>query len=194
MRVETPFKVTFMAENFFPSLQPDCHLCVFIAVVRCPVSVFCQIDVEALRILSIVVISCPEQFDRVNVVSKGVELREVEIISDSERDKDVLVLVELFEGFVQELEGFGCVQGILGEVEEIQEGADGTDEGDWGGAVWEFQVDDKSEENATHISMLLSSDPRKGGDPFGEKTDVVIGREASATGVEVFLTKGCCDP
>ena len=45
-----------------------------------------------------------------------------------------------------------------------------------------------------HISMLLSGDPRKGGDPFGEKMDVVIGREVLAMGVEVFLTKGCCDP
>lgn len=119
-----------MAENFFPSLQPDCHLCVFIVVVHCPVSVFCQINVEAFHILSIVVITCPEQFDRVNIVSKGVELQEVKIISDSERDKDVLVLVELLEGFVQELKGFRCVQGILGKVEEIQEGVDGMNEGD----------------------------------------------------------------
>ena len=183
-----------MTENFFPSLQPDRHLCIFIAVICCPVSVFCQVDVEAFRVFSIIVISCPEQFDRINVVSEGVKLWEVEIVSDTELDKDMLVFVELFEGFVQELEGFRCVQGILGEVEEIQEGAEGTDEGDWGGAVWEFQVDDESKENTTHISMLLSGDPRKGGDPFGEKTDVVIGREASATGVEVFLTKGCCDP
>ena len=96
-----PIEVTFMMENFFPLLQLDCHLCVFVAVICCPVSVFCQVNVEVFRVFSIIVINCPEQFDRINVVSKGVKLWEVEIISDTELDKDMLVFVELFEGFVR---------------------------------------------------------------------------------------------
>ena len=183
-----------MSMNFFPSFQPDCHLCILVSVICCPVSILRQVDVKSFCILSVVVIGCPEHFDGVDVVSEGVEFWEVEIVSDTEVNKDVLVLVKPLEGLVQKLKGFRGVDGILGEVEEVEKRADRSNQGNRGSAIQELEVNNKSEKDATHVSMLFSSDPRKGGDPFRESTDAVIGREALTAGVKVFLAEGCCNP
>ena len=183
-----------MSVDFFPSFQPNCHLRILVSVICRPVRILCQVDVESFCILGVVVISCPKHFDGVDIVSEGVEFGEVKIVSDTKVNKDVLVLVKPLERLIQKLKGFGGVDGILGKVEEVEKRADRSNQGNWGGAIRELEVNNKSEKDATHVSVLLSSDPRKGGDPFRESADAVIGREALATGVDVFLTEGCCNP
>jgi hypothetical protein len=66
-------------------------------VICCSVSVLCQVDVESFHVLRVVIISRPEQFDRVDIMSEGVQFPKVEIVSDTEVNKDMFVLVELFE-------------------------------------------------------------------------------------------------
>ena len=100
MGVHAPSEVLLMTENLLPSLQPDGHLGIFIPVIRGPVSVLRQVYVKTFRVLCIVVISCPEKFDGVNIMNEGVQLREVEIFADTKVDEDGFTPVESFEGLM----------------------------------------------------------------------------------------------
>ena len=55
---------------------------------------------ETFCVLCIVVIGCPKCFDGVDVVKEGVQLWEVEIVPNPKLDKNVFVLVKLFERLV----------------------------------------------------------------------------------------------
>lgn len=69
-------------------LEPMSHLREFVLVVRSGVCIFCQINVEALRVLGIIVVGCPKEFDGRGVMKEGMELWEVEVRPDLEVDKD----------------------------------------------------------------------------------------------------------
>ena len=59
-----------------------------------------MVNVEPFHVLGVVVVGCPEHFDGVDVVSKRVEFGEVESALDTEINKDVLILMESFEGLM----------------------------------------------------------------------------------------------
>lgn len=71
---ETSFQVALMPEDLLFASQPNIHLCILVAVVCCTVCVFCQINVEALRVSGVVVVRCVEQLDRLDIVNQGVKL------------------------------------------------------------------------------------------------------------------------
>ena len=99
--------IAFELKNLFPPLQPDCHLGIFIPVVRCPVSVLRQVNVEAFRVLCIIIVSRPKELDGVNIVNERVQLWEVEIVPDTEVHEDVFVRMKPFKRLVQKSKCFG---------------------------------------------------------------------------------------
>ena len=53
-----PFNECIIALYLLMAVQPSCHLRDFLLMVGCTVSIFCKVDMQALHLLSTIVICC----------------------------------------------------------------------------------------------------------------------------------------
>ena len=94
---QMPRNIGFMTEELLPSFQPHRHLGIFIFRVGFSVSLLSVVDVELLGSLCIIVIGGSEKLDRRHVMLIGMEFWDVEMVADTEIDKNILVYMEASE-------------------------------------------------------------------------------------------------
>ena len=146
-----------MPEDLLFAFEPNSHLRVLITVIGCAVRVLCQINVKALRIFSVVVVRCAEQLNGLDIVNQRVEFGKVEVLANTELDKDMFVGMEITEGLMEEPQGFRGMYWVLCEIEKVQESSGRPDEGNRGCAVREIHVNDEAKENPAHVGVFFSS-------------------------------------
>src|SRR5438477_11232639 len=94
---QAPGNVHFMSINFFSSFQPKDHLRILILGVCCSISLFCVIKVQAFRSLGVIIISCTEKLDGRHIMLEGMKFWDLEVISYTKINKDVLICMEAIE-------------------------------------------------------------------------------------------------
>jgi hypothetical protein len=83
-----------VAKDFFVAFKPDCHLWEFVLpICRIP-SVLCKIDMKTLSIFGVAVVCCAEKLDVHEVVIKKMEFRNIEVVSYTQVDENVLVVMK----------------------------------------------------------------------------------------------------
>ena len=112
------------------------------------------------------------------------ELRKVKLRSDAKIDEDVAVSMKVAECILEESKRRVRVDGILGEVQEVQESAGGTNESGVADVVGQPDVDDDTQKKTTDLVMFLTGDLREAAYALREDTDVVIWRQTTAPRVD----------
>ena len=74
--------------------KPKGHLWELVFEVGRCVCLFCHVDMEAFGILSVEVVSGSEQLNEFQLVTDVMELGDIEMSTDAERNKDITVVVK----------------------------------------------------------------------------------------------------
>ena len=103
-----------------------------------------------------------------------VELQKIKLRLDAKIDKDVAVSMKVAKCILEESKCWVWVDGILGEVQEVQESTGRTNESGIADVVGQPDVDDDTQKKTTDLVMFLTGDLREAAYALGEDTDVVI--------------------
>ena len=117
--LEAPLDVNFVTLDLLLPLEPKGHLPEFVFFVSSTVRVLGKVDMQTFRILGIVVVRGTKQFYGACIMVKGVEFREMKVLSYAKSYEDELVRMESMEGVFEKLQCMRSVRRILCEVEYI---------------------------------------------------------------------------
>ena len=78
---ELPLDILLVTLHLFAPFEPRCHLRQLVLLVASAVCVLGEVDVKALRVLRVVVVSHAEHLNCAPVVVKRVQLRKPEVFS-----------------------------------------------------------------------------------------------------------------
>jgi hypothetical protein len=112
--------------NLLLALQSCSYLGIFILVICCTVCILREVDVEVLGLLSVVVVSCAKESYQQLIVLKTMELWQVELLSNTEVNKDLFVIIKAAKRLFKSLKGAHCMRGKLGQEQEIKQCTHGT--------------------------------------------------------------------
>src|ERR1700743_780296 len=133
-------------------------------VISCTICILCKINVETLCVLSIVVVCCTKQLNRVNIMNQGVELGQIKVLTNAKLNKNGFVGMKIMEGLTKKLKGFRGVYWILSKVEEVKQSSSGLNKANRRCTTREIHIHNKPKEDPTHVSMFFASKAGKGGD------------------------------
>ena len=98
---ETPLNIGSMTKYLLTTLEPHGHLRKFVFVISCAIRILCKVDMKALRVLCVIVVARPKEFDGVAIMIERVKLWEVEVVTNSEIDEYGLVCMESVESILK---------------------------------------------------------------------------------------------
>lgn len=131
--------------------QPDGHLLDVFLLVGGGISTLGIVDVQSLRVLRVVPVCCPELTDREGVVEGGVQLGYVEVFTNTEPDKDLLVVVECGPGSFEASKRGVLVSFKMSIVNKVKNSAHGTH------SRWVRSASQHAKKDALHVLVLCSS-------------------------------------
>ena len=93
--------VLVVLKHLLLPIKPYCHLRVLVLVIRSAVGVLGKVNVEALSVLGVEVVSSPKALDEVAIMPHIMELRNIEIVTNSEIDENIAVGMESLKCVVE---------------------------------------------------------------------------------------------
>ena len=114
-------------------------------------------------------------------------LRDVEVSALAEGLKRILVGVKGDKSVLHCCEGFGGMDWVLGQVDEIEESTKAFDDAA-GLTLGEGEANGQAEDELGYLAVFLASDAREATDTLEEKSDFVILRQSSTAGVDLGST------
>jgi hypothetical protein len=150
-----PFDVCRVVLGLLTALIPHRHLIILILSIGCIIRVLGQLDVQALHLFRVIIVSSAEQVDGWNIVKEAVDLRQIEMLSHADIEKHVLVAVELREGIVEAAEGGGHMRWELCQEDKVEEGTCGSNHMQWHLPTGKRSISDETKEKSAHSFVLF---------------------------------------
>ena len=94
MTLQVPLDIHLMVENLLMSFKPECHLQELVLIISCAICILCEVNVQLLYVLGIVVVGSTEKLDRNQVVIEKMEFGDVPVVPDAKINEDHLVAME----------------------------------------------------------------------------------------------------
>ena len=174
--------------DLLSSCDPLDHLWEFVSMIRCTPRFLRKIDVQPFKHLCIVVVSGAELSDGVDIMEKGMELRDVQVIPYPESDDDVFVFVECIQGICKILKRSIVVGGVLRQINEVEKGPECEHS-----RLWNLSYQ-TGKENACHLLSLFARYLSQRRDAVLEVSDSERRRETSKAFVQLLSTKEVLAP
>ena len=90
-----PLDVSCVCLYLLAAPDPCCHLGVFVFPICCTICLLDAIDLEALGLLRVVVISSTKKTDGVAVMKKAMQFWDVELGAYTKVEEDIFITVEI---------------------------------------------------------------------------------------------------
>ena len=186
-----PLHVCCMSSHLLVAPHISRHLIIFILPVGCFVGLLDQVNMQALHLLHVIVISGAKEHNRQAVVKETMDLGQVEILVHTNIMKYIFVVVETSEGLFKAAEGMHHMWSELGQKQKVEEGTCGSNHAWWHLPARKRDIRDKSKENTAHVFVLFPCNAWENGDAFQEECNVMVQRHHLTPCIDLRRTEYC---